>query len=453
MASRSAPTGMLVGLVVFVLMSVVFLALTIIFFVGKTNEHEKAVAAEQALATFIRSEERGRDNAKVLEEAAAGNQRSVFGEMAERAQAMQQFMGSDDADLAATRTALNLTETDTVRGALSDLRQQVKARSDEAGSLRTRLADATKQAEALRASGAASDKQHQAALAKVDGTIGDFRAAVEDAQNRLNAAITAFETFRVELEESQRNTLAEKDRELNESREEVSVLSEKVAALQSKVELASGRATNPADLVDASVAGIDPTSGNIFISIGSQSRVTPGMTFEVFDNAASIVASAEQGSGGKASIQILKVGDRTSTCRVLRSTKGQPVIKGDVVANAVFDPNYRFKFLVHGAFDVNKDGRATPAESDFLRERIRSWGGEVIDGSDLTGDLDFIVLGSEPSLPAPLPADATESQTTAYVAAREAREKYETLFKEARDAQIPVLNWNRFSTLTGGGVG
>ena len=39
MASRSAPTGLLVGLVVFVLMSVVFLALTIIFFVGKTNEH------------------------------------------------------------------------------------------------------------------------------------------------------------------------------------------------------------------------------------------------------------------------------------------------------------------------------------------------------------------------------------------------------------------------------
>ncbi|MSR41157.1 MAG: hypothetical protein EXS10_04560 [Phycisphaerales bacterium] len=452
MASRSASTGMLVGLVVFVLMSVVFLALSIIFFVGKTAEHEIAVKADQNLAEFIRSEERGRDQAKALQVAAAGNQRSVFGEMAERADATQKFLGSDDVDLAATRTALELNATDTVRGALRDLRQQVRARTDEASSLRTRLADATKQADALKAQGATSDKQHQAALAKVEGTIGDFRAAVEDAQNRMNAAITSFETFRAELEETQRNTMAEKDRELDASREEVAVLSEKVSALQSKVELVSGRSTNPADLVDASVAGIDPTSGHVFISIGSQNRVTPGMTFEVFDDASTIVASAENGSRGKASLQILKVGDKTSTCRLLRSTKGHPVIKGDVVANAVFDPNYRFKFLVHGAFDVNKDGRATPAESDFLRERIRSWGGEVVDGSDITGDLDFIVLGSEPALPAPLPADATESQTTSYVAAREAREKYETLFKDALDAQIPVLNWNRFSTLTGGGI-
>ncbi len=452
MASRSASTGTLIGLVIFVLMSVVFLALSIIFFVGKTSEHEKAVQAEQQLADFIRAEERGRDQAKALQTAAAGNQRSVFGEMADRAEAMQLFLGSNDADLAATRTALSLGETDTVRGALNDLRQQVRARTDEATSLKTRLADATKTADTLRAQSANADKLHQAALAKVEGTIDNFRTAVEDAQNRMNASIAAFEAFRSEIEESQRNAMAEKDRELNASREEVTVLSEKVSALQSKVELASGRATNPSDLVDATVAGIDPTSGNVFISIGSQNRVTPGMTFEVFDNASSIVASAENGARGKASLQILKVGDKTSTCRVLRTTKGHPVIKGDVVANAVFDPNYRFKFLVHGAFDVNKDGRATPAESDFLRERIRAWGGEVVDGNELTGDLDFIVLGSEPALPAPLPADATESQTTSYVAAREAREKYETLFREARDAQIPVLNWNRFSTLTGGGV-
>ena len=41
---------------------------------------------------------------------------------------------------------------------------------------------------------------------------------------------------------------------------------------------------------------------------------------------------------------------------VTRSVPGQPLVRGDVVANAVYDPNYRFKFLVHGKFDIDADG-------------------------------------------------------------------------------------------------
>ncbi|MEC8558719.1 MAG: hypothetical protein VXY94_01430, partial [Planctomycetota bacterium] len=71
------------------------------------------------------------------------------------------------------------------------------------------------------------------------------------------------------------------------------------------------------------------------------------------------------------------------------------------------------------------------------------------EGDELTGDLDFLVLGEQPAMPAPLPPDAGDDQFRAFLQAREARERYDRLFDQASRAQIPVLNWNRFETLTG----
>ena len=120
-----------------------------------------------------------------------------------------------------------------------------------------------------------------------------------------------------------------------------------------------------------------------------------------------------------------------------------------MIANAVFDPKYRFKFLVHGRFDADGNGIATLDESDFVRSRIIEWGGEVVEGDQLTGDLDFLVLGQEPPIPAPLPANASEERTESFLRARDAYERYQALLRRALDAQIPVLNLNRFRILTG----
>jgi hypothetical protein len=128
-------------------------------------------------------------------------------------------------------------------------------------------------------------------------------------------------------------------------------------------------------------------------------------------------------------------------------------VKDDVIANAVFNPQYSFKFLVHGKFDVDGDGRPSDAEADYVRSRIVEWGGEVVTGDQLTGDLDFLVLGYQPPMPSPLPFDATEAQISANLEARQARETYDRLFRQASDARIPVLNWHRFLALTGGMTG
>ena len=52
-------------------------------------------------------------------------------------------------------------------------------------------------------------------------------------------------------------------------------------------------------------------------------------------------------------------------------------------------------------------------------------------------------------MPAPLPPDNTQGELRSYLQQREALEQYNRLFDQASQAQIPVLNWNRFRTLTG----
>jgi hypothetical protein len=77
------------------------------------------------------------------------------------------------------------------------------------------------------------------------------------------------------------------------------------------------------------------------------------------------------------------------------------------------------------------------------------WGGEVVLGETLPGDLDFLVLGVEPPLPNPLPPDPTDQQIQEWVRRREIHQRYHNLFRQASEAQIPVLNANRFFILIG----
>ncbi|MGA0173807.1 MAG: hypothetical protein ACO3NL_09215, partial [Phycisphaerales bacterium] len=76
-------------------------------------------------------------------------------------------------------------------------------------------------------------------------------------------------------------------------------------------------------------------------------------------------------------------------------------------------------------------------------------GGVVAEGDELTGDLDFLVLGVQPTEPGPLPPNASAQQIEARLEAQDEYDRYDRLFRRANEAQIPVLNANRFEILTG----
>ena len=131
--------------------------------------------------------------------------------------------------------------------------------------------------------------------------------------------------------------------------------------------------------MDGEVIEVTGRGDQIYIDRGKKDQIVLGMTFEVYDDAAQLRPD-EEGNfpRGKASAQVVKIGDSTSTAKVTRSTRGRPVVSGDVVANAIYDPNYTFKFLVHGRFDVNGDGRATLEETGLRpsADPILGWQGD-----------------------------------------------------------------------------
>ncbi|MFM7051695.1 MAG: hypothetical protein ACKOYN_06135 [Planctomycetota bacterium] len=433
---------------VFVVLCVAFLSTSVVLYVNMTDAQKKESEAKADLNAFITASERDRDETATLRNAAGGDslfayltkQNSDFGSLA---------IGDAGADPTKIRAALGLGENETVKDAMRKLAQERDSRSQEAAGLKTRSADLTKEIEALNARIAAAEKAREEAVAQVSASIKTYSEAADGYRKQFEEAKASLDQVRADNESQYTSAIAALQSEADALRAERQRLDQRVSALQRKVEATSLKASNPAAAVDARVVDVDPRTNTLFIDIGANKRVVPGMSFEVFDDAPSIAAAAESGMRGKASVQVIKVGDTTSTCRIVRGSAARPVVKDNVLANAVFNPNYRYKFLVHGKFDVNGDGKPTTAEADSVRARVREWGGEVVEGDALTGDLDFLVLGSQPAEPAPLPSDATETQTMAYTDARNARELYMSLFQAAADAEIPVLNWTRFESLTG----
>ena len=196
-------------------------------------------------------------------------------------------------------------------------------------------------------------------------------------------------------------------------------------------------AKDPANLVDGEIIEVAGRGDQVYIDRGKSDQIVLGMTFEVYDDAAQIRPDDEGNfPRGKASIQVVKVGDTTSTAKVTRATKGRPIVSNDVVANAIYDPTYTFKFLVHGRFDVDGDEIATLEETDYLRRQIEAWGGEVVSGDQITGDLDFLVLGIEPvNLPNPTDS-ATATQMQQILEQRLKYQQYQDLFQAAQKSRI-----------------
>ncbi len=452
MAIRSGGgTGVLVALVVFVLTTVFLLVMTIVQFAGKNDAQEKMNAAEAELGAFIKPAQLQDDKAKALKTEAQTKSQSVYGFLtAQAADTAAWVSGNRGADLGVMQSELGITKDQTVKDVVQDLRRQLKAKTDESNTLNTRINDLTKQLTNAKDATEAARKDGDTKVEAVHTEVGEYTKAAGDYKKQVDDAVGQIGQVKTELENKHKSRVAELQTEIDSLRAERSVLDSRLAALEEKVKAIELKPQNPAELVDGRIIALEGSGDQVFINIGKKDRVVPGMTFEVFDDANAIQSSDRSGySRGKASIQVLRVADATSTCKIVRSTTSRPVVKDDVIANAVFNPNYKYKFLVHGKFDVDGDGRPSESEAAYLKSRIVDWGGIVIDGDELTGDLDFLVLGMQPPMPSPLPPDATEAQIQANLEARTARETYDRLFKQATDARIPVLNANRFEVLTG----
>ena len=457
MAARTeAGTGVVVSLVVFVLSTIFLLVLTIVFYARQSKEIQAAVEAEESLAKYVTREQRNRDEIKALEGRAnpAAGQSVVRMLQDDKHQIMQYLTGNGSDSLDTARDSLmnfGVGEGETVREILRDLSRDQRTKQQEIGGLESKLANRQDEIDDLKASMRQLEEDHRAEVDGINTEVNGYRTEALRNRDRLDEAEGEYRAAVDRLDDRYQGEIADLQNQNDRLNEESVRLKDRVGDLQAIIARSRPTGGDPSLLVDGHIIDQAGSSDAVFIDRGKKHHIVLGMTFEVYDRETAIQVDPLSGrmSRGKASLQVTNVAATTSTCKIIRAVPGRPVVRDDVIANAVYDPKYVFKFLIHGRFDVDGDGRPSAAEAQHLRSRVIRWGGAIVTGDDLPGDLDFLVLGAQPPIPGPLATQATDRQTEIWIDKRNAYEKYQELMKQAMDAQIPVLNANRFFILIG----
>lgn len=340
----------------------------------------------------------------------------------------------------------------------------------EGGAMLTALANRDAKIKGLEEQVKNADDARQAAIKDLEQTRTQVEAtqkALTDENGKLKTLIASYETelktWRGGLDEATKamgdniksleadaaSRVRNLDAKISSLERENLVLVDQLAKLRGQQvgQILKGQAEEA--LVDGQIIGVSPDGKKVEISVGSKQKVPLGITFSVYADAKQIAVDPKTGEyrRGKATLEVISVGTDTATCRVNSETKGAPVIKGDVIANAVYDPAKTYKFVIFGNFDANGDGVATPLERADVIAMVESWGG--VSAPELAGDVDFLVLGEKPILP-PKPSDGSPFEVLQqFVKLQTEVAKYDEFYKSAQSTSVPILNQNRFMTLIG----
>lgn len=451
-------TGLGMGITVAIL-GVLSLGLFILFaiFYGKWNtlntEKRNAQAQQEQI---IKSSERNRDEVqKLLAAAKADGGKSLVGYLAESQQAVMRKVTGVSGD-----TLGQLEEkSKSLGGGNSPL---LNIARDQAARI-AQLEEDIKKADADRSKALSDKKSEVDRVATLEKSHGATIAALNDQINQYKDEITRYregtDSARKEMDARVQNLQTQLAQQQEEAEKQTAKLQEEILIAQSQISSLRGERSKEIfagapehALVDGSIVGLSAADGTVVLSIGRREKVTVGMTFSAYADAASIKPDDVTGvyPRGKAGLEVIHVDDDTATCRVLWSARGNPVVKGDVVANPVYDPRKVYKMVVYGNFDVNNDGIATPDEAESIRVMVESWGGKVLDADKgLSGDTDFLVLGERPVLPPPPGSGAPFEVVQNYIRLDQMVKRYDELYEKARSTSLPVLNENRLYTLLG----
>ncbi len=191
------------------------------------------------------------------------------------------------------------------------------------------------------------------------------------------------------------------------------------------------------------VKEVMPSRTICFIPLGTRDRVVRGMTFRVYGQE----GIPSDGAGHKAALTVIRTFKTISQCRVTPVREDDPIAIGDPFANIAFDPSRQPLFVVEGRFDLTGMGRLTDAGTQEVISLIKRSGSKVTD--ELTIEVDFVVMGPTPSKPPELPEDSPGPAKKAHEIRIEEYNRWKTTLDKAIALNVPILNTNRFLTLTG----
>lgn len=453
MASRtSAGVGVVVTITILGVTSLTLFILTIVF-LSKYQATQKDLEQTRVdNRQFVNDGERNRDDVRNLLSLANQNRESLVGYlMSSQQQAMDWITGSTADSLDELSNKLDRIEgakTTPLLGILrnkdqqiANLQQQVQTANSERVAARESLQNEVLSKQELQ-------RQHDATIAALEAQIEQQRAEVEAYRDQVQNATDDMDERVARIRS---DLQAEKDEligRLSAAQQTNLDLEEQLSKLRQERTRDILSPLPEAGLVDGQILQVYPSDSLAVISRGRRDNIVLGMTFAVYSQG-TIVRPDENGNypRGKATLEVIGVDDTSSRARIVSNTQGDPIVRGDVIANAVYDPNKVYKFVVFGNFDTNRDGISTPQESLNIDAMINTWGGKVTE--ELSGDVDFLVLGERPVLPPEPNPDSPIELIREYIRLREIVDRYDELLARAQATSIPILNQNSLSTLIG----
>lgn len=454
MAARTgASVGVAVTITILGLVAVAMFVTTMVFYGQAQRSRTDLEQAKSDYAAFVSDAQREHASVRaVLDEARRNNQSVVEHLMLARAELLKSSAGDQAMSMDAFREQIAGIEG---ADGLS-LFALVNAKNDQIAQLTTRVEVAESERRAAQADAEAEAQR----VATIEAAFGDrgqqLQINVKDIIDQFDTADQRYRAiatkFAENLEAAESTFDGEKSRLVTANdrlQQENIALRDQVARLRGEGGQDRIMPLDEAALVDGTIDRVDSAVNEVVLSIGRNQKAILGMTFAVYSSPTDIREDETTGEypEGKAVLEIVRVEDGFSRARVVRSSAGNPIIRGDVIANAAYDPKKTYKFMVEGLFDTNGDGRESRYERDELAALIERWGGTVVD--EITGDLDFMVLGAKPVLP---PAPAPQSPIAVineYNRLGREIQRYEELQLAAEATSVPLLNANRLQTLIG----
>lgn len=449
-------TSLHIGLIAFVVVSVASLG-GFIFQLTKVKDAEQRATSAQrrlndlgtppgAIGSYYADEAKARgstvtgvmaDDLNSLAELIAGTKESA-GEAIE--QQSNALLGQ-----IATAKAGVINPNDTLLTAIRKLDERLTQQTNTNRDLSDKLAEKEARVESLT-------QDLKAARDLYVEQVGELKAQTqqneEDFTNKLaakEAQLTEL-TNELEVKEQQLQQLnREGDQEKRELDLTIARLTRQIGDLQKKIQDLKPGSFDPEAILtkaDGRVLRAIPGSDVIYINLGAKDDIKVGMGFEIYSQ----TRSAARSLRGKASVEVVTLTENTGECRVIRTTRGQPIIEGDIVVNIAYERSRKPKFVIRGDFDLNYDGLVDFDGADKIRGIIRQWGGQVVPELDET--VDYVVIGVAPRVPdvGPDASDIVRDQ-----AERKLLElsEFRQLIDRSRSMYIPVITQTQFLFLTG----
>jgi hypothetical protein len=275
---------------------------------------------------------------------------------------------------------------------------------------------------------------------------------VQQSYDQLQELMEKKATEQVQVLMRQRDEALE---EKNKTRQEILAVMSKLSITQNRLEDAMSRLDvlkpRPKEDIaayqpDGYIIAVENSTNIVFISIGSNEKIYPGLTFSVYDRNIPIPTDGTS----KAEIEVFDVDKKTATARINKSDKRNPVAEGDVIINLIWDSKAANSFVVAGEFDFDGDGNIDPDGAAKIKQLIENWGGKLEE--TVTIDTDFVVLGASPRVLTKPTLDQIEADpmaTDKHEASIKASEQYEEVKNQAKDLYIPVFGVKRFLSFIG----